>query len=188
MTSPTGPIPSPSRPGGGVPRCAPGAPSPSKGAFTLLELIAVLVLISTALAIAAPSLRGFVHGRKTANAAAKLLSLTHLARSRSAARGCVYRLNVDADQGVYGLTVQQGGAFVEPADGYGRVYELPTGVTARLDVDAIGDDPWIQFYPDGRCDPATIELTGGQGDVLLVTCPSPTERFRVLTPETSTTR
>ena len=187
MTSPTGPSPSPSRPRGGGVRGAPRAPRPSKGAFTLLELIAVLVLISTVLAIAAPSLRGFVHGRKTADAAAELLSLTHLARSRAAARGCIYRLNVDTERGLYGLTVQRGGAFVDLGDAYGRVHEVPKGVTVRLDR-AAGADAWVQFYPDGRCDPATIELIGGGGEVLLVTCPCPTERFRVVSPEASSLR
>lgn len=59
----------------------------ARGAFTLLELIAVLVLISTVLAAAAPSLRGFVRGRRTAEAAAKVLSLTHLGRSRAVSWG-----------------------------------------------------------------------------------------------------
>ena len=82
MTSPTGP-----------------SDRRATGAFTLLELIAVLVLISAVLAIAAPSLRGFVRGRQTAEAAAQMLSLTHLARSRAASQGCIHRLNVDTETG-----------------------------------------------------------------------------------------
>lgn len=160
-----------------------------RGAFTLLELIAVLVLISTVLAIAAPSLRGFVHGRQTADTALRMLSLTRLARSRSASLGCVHRLNVDAESGTYWLTMQRAGAFVEIQSAHGRKYHLPTGVSVTLDSPSAeeqgrGEDdvPHIQFYPDGRCDPATIELTGSQQDVLRVTCPSPAESFRVVSP------
>ena len=151
------------------------------GAFTLLELIAVLVLISTVLAIAAPSLRGFVHGRQTADAAAQILALTHLARSRAASGGCVHRLNVDSEAGTYWLTMQRAGAFVEIGRGHGRLYRVPKG--ASIAVDTLLDDgsvSYVQFYPDGRCDPATVELTGGRGDVLQVTCPSASQRFRIL--------
>lgn len=154
------------------------------GAFTLLELIAVLVLISTILAIAAPSLRGFVHGRQTADAAAQVLSLTHLARSRAASRGCVHRLNLDAETGAYWLTMQRAGAFVEIDSSHGRRFHLPVGVSVGLDLPSSAESlRYVQFYPDGRCDPATIELTGGEGDVFHVTCPSASERFRVVSPK-----
>ena len=173
-------------------------PSPdrrTRGAFTLLELIAVLVLISTVLAIAAPSLRGFVHGRQTSDTAARILALTHLARSRAISRGSVHRLNIDAEARTYWLTAQEGGAFVELETDHGRVFELPVGVAIALDeatfqspvgsarpVESEEEVPYVQFYPDGRCDPVTIELIGVEGEVLRVVCPSATERFRVVSP------
>ena len=159
------------------------------GAFTLLELIFVLVLISTVLAIAAPSLRGFVRGRQTADAAAKVLSLMHLARSRAASQGCIHRLNFDAEAGTCWLTMQQAGTFVEIAGSHGRRFGLPAGVSVALGSSADAESRrCVQFYPDGRCDPATIELTGGAGDALNVTCPSPAEGFRVVVPEGGPTR
>ena len=164
----------------------PSSNRPPHGGFTLLELIAVLVLISTVLAIAAPSLRGFVHGRQTANVAARMLSLTHLARSRAVCRGAVHRLNIDTEAGTYWLTVQEAGAFVEIEGGYGRRHSLPMGLSVELDsLTAEEPEPYIQFYPDGRCDPATVELTDSEGDVLHVTCTTPSERFRVVTPARS---
>jgi Tfp pilus assembly protein FimT len=155
------------------------------GAFTLLELIAVLVLISTVLAIAAPSLRGFVHGRQTADTAARMLSLTRLARSRAVSWGCIHRLNIDAETSTYWLTMHRGGAFVEIEGDQGRQHRLPMGVSAALDVPlATKAEPlsYVQFYPDGRCDPVTIKLTGGEGEALYLTCPSPSERFRIVSP------
>jgi Tfp pilus assembly protein FimT len=161
----------------------PNADRRAAGAFTLLELIAVLVLISTVLAAAAPSLRRFARGRQTADAAAQILSLTHLARSQAATRGCVHRLNLDAEEGTYWLTVQHAGAFVEIDSSHGRHFRLPVGVSVALDsVSGAEPSSYVQFYPDGRCDQATIELTGGEGDVLHVTCPSPSERFRIVSP------
>jgi len=81
--------------------------------------------------------------------------------------------------------VQVGGAFVEMETGHGRRYELPAGVSVAVDeAESESEDSvwYVQFYPDGRCDPATIELAGSEGDVLHVTCPSPSERFRVVLP------
>jgi type II secretion system protein H len=153
------------------------------GGFTLLELIVVLVLISTVLAIAAPSLRGFAHGRQTADAAARILSLTHLARSRAISRGCVHRLNVDAQMGTYWLSMQQGGAFVEIEDDFGREFRLPGGVSVKVDSPSADEPvPYVEFHPDGRCEAATIQLTGGRGEILQVTCASPSERFRIVSP------
>jgi Tfp pilus assembly protein FimT len=154
------------------------------GAFTLLELIAVLVLVSTVLAIAAPSLRNFARGRQTADAAAKVLSLTRLARSRAASLGCVHRLNFDLEAGTYWLTKQEAGTFVEIDSNHGRHFRLPVGVSVVLDVQSDADPPtYIQFYPDGRCDVATVELAGGERDVYHVACPSASERFKIVSPD-----
>jgi len=144
----------------------------------------VLVLISTVLAIAAPSLRGFVRGRQTADAAAKVLALTHLARSRAVSWGCIHRLNFDAEAGTYWLTMQSAGAFVEIDGNHGQLFQLPAGVSLVLDSPS-GDEspPYVQFYPDGRCDPVTIELAGGERDVFQVTCPSASERFAIVSPK-----
>jgi len=158
----------------------------TRGGFTLLELIVVLVLLSTVLAIAAPSLRGFARGRQTSDTAARILALTRLARSRSASWGCPMRLNLDPDQREYWLTMQTGGVWVELEGDLGRRHELPVGVTMQLDLPWLDDRPdesYVQFHPDGRCDEATIQLTGGQGEVYQVTCPSPSERFRIIQPE-----
>ena len=171
--------------------------------FTLLELILVLLLISTVLAMAAPSLRGFARGRQTAEAASQLLAMTHWARSQAAAEGRLYRLNVDVQAGAYWLSRQRGGAFVELDGEYGRHFRLPDGVTVSLETPTGGsasnpaghpaghsangsaDDSaaYIQFHPNGRCDEAAIELRGRQGEVFRVTCDSATERFRIASPE-----
>jgi len=153
----------------------------------------VLVLISTILAIAAPSLRSFVHGRQTSDAAAHMLALTRLARSQAVALGCVYRLNIDTEEGTYWLTRQEVGAFVEIEGDQGRRHLLPVGVSVAVESPTAAESPtgagsptasesvWsIQFYPDGRSDVATIALASGEGEVLCVTCPSASERFRVV--------
>lgn len=153
-------------------------------AFTLLELVAVMLLVCTVLAMAAPSLSGFARGRRTADAAGNILALTNLARTRAVTEARLYRLNIDTDDASYYLTAQQEGAFVAMKEEHGRIFYLPDDVSVALDLpDGNVDEgrvSFVQFYPDGRSDEASIELAERDGGVFLVECPSPTERFRVV--------
>ena len=54
---------------------------PNHHAFTLLELVLVMVVICTVLAIAAPSMRGWNQGNKLKDAATEFIALTKLART-----------------------------------------------------------------------------------------------------------
>jgi len=143
-----------------------------------------MMVICTVLAMAAPSLRGFFASRQTADTASTLVALTQLARSQAIAEGTPYRLNLDAESGQYWLTMQEQGAFVQLTSDFGRIFQLPKGVQAELDVD--GADPdrdYITFFPDGRTEPAVIHLEGRQGDRANVQCDAPAESFRVVTPQ-----
>ncbi len=153
-------------------------------AFTLLELVAVMLLVCTVLAMAAPSLSGFARGRRTADAAGNILALTNLARIRAVTEARLYRLNIDTDEGSYYLTAQQEGIFAALAEEHGRIFYLPDDVSVEFDLPGgnvdEGQVSFIQFYPDGRSDEAAIELAERDGGVFLVECLSPTERFRVV--------
>lgn len=160
----------------------PAAQTSHTRGFTLLELIIVLVLISAVLALAAPSLRRFTRARETTDAASHLLALTHLARSQAVAQAHVWRLNIDPQTATYWLTVQRAGPFVEPQTEYGRLFRFPDGVSVTVEADGAADGtPYVQFYPDGRSDPATIDLTDPDGRAIRLACPSVSERFRIAT-------
>ena len=155
-----------------------------RGGFTLLELIVVLGLVGVLLALAAPSLHGFFASRQTADAAAQMLALTQLAGSRSAAQGCVYRLNIDPKTNTYWLTYQQGGTFVNLSCEFGRCFQLPEGTTMHIQCPSGNMPvPYIEFHPNGRTEEAMIELVGRQGEAYQVTCESVTEAFRIVTAE-----
>src|SRR5215208_972893 len=77
-------------------------------AFTLLELVLVMVIIATVLAMAAPSLRGWHKGSKMKDTAAEFISLTELARTRAVSSTVVHRLMVDSQNGRCFLAMQQG--------------------------------------------------------------------------------
>ena len=156
---------------------------PAIAGFTLLELILVMVIICTVLAMAAPSLRGFFASRQTADAAAQIVALTQWARSQAVAEGRTYRLNFDVEAGTYWLTSQEGGAFRPLQCEFGRVFSLPEGT--RIRWDGTSEDlshTRILFYPNGRTQETAVRLTGHQGEVVEIACPSPTEPFRVIMP------
>jgi prepilin-type N-terminal cleavage/methylation domain-containing protein len=174
--------------------------------FTLLELVLVMLLIAISLSVAAPSLRGFLSGSKSRDAATHLLSVMQWARGRAAAEARIYRLNISAQDGSYQVMVQQGEQFVESPSDFGQVFAIPDGMTmqfvrgmpqnplpgavqrppARAAASGVGD--FIDFHPDGRNDPASVRLADDQGSVYIIESPSPAEPFRILSREETSQR
>jgi prepilin-type N-terminal cleavage/methylation domain-containing protein len=64
-------------------------------AFTLVELIVVMTLLVTVIALASPSLAGFFRGRAVDAEARRFMSLTRLGQSRAAPEGVPMILWVD---------------------------------------------------------------------------------------------
>lgn len=150
---------------------------------TLLELIFVMVIICSVLAMAAPSLRGFFGSRKTSNAASQMLALMKKARSQAVAEGRVYRFNLDTDEGTYWLTARRGGVFEHLYCEFGRIFTLPDGTVACwLDESRKDAYDCIEFYPDATTEPTAMRLIGRQGEVVDLECPSATEFFRMRSP------
>ena len=164
---------------GGRNRCTSGV----RGA-TLLELIFVMVIICSVLAMAAPSLRGFFGSRKTSNAAWQMLALMKKAHSQAIAEGRVYRFNLDIHEGTYWLTAEEGGVFEHLYSEFGRVFTLPEGTVACW-VDDSRDDAceYIDFYPNATTEPTTVRLIDRRGKVVDLECPSATEFFRIRSPD-----
>jgi prepilin-type N-terminal cleavage/methylation domain-containing protein len=155
--------------------------------MTLLELILVMVILSTVLALAAPSLRGFFASRRIDDAAAQILVLTQWARSQAISEGVVYRLNFDTRDCTYWLTAQKAGAF-EPLDTeLGQVYTLPKDIELELeDIEQVDKDVFLAFSPYGTVTAGLIRLTDRSGRVLEVSCPSVTETFSIVEPRQTT--
>jgi len=148
--------------------------------FTLLELIMVMLIVCTVLAMAAPSLRGFFASRRTADAVEQIVALTMYAQSKAVTDGRVYRLNLDLDAGTYWLTAQADGGFQGLGSEFGRTFSFPQETRAGWeDSSDASVNGYIQFYPSGRVDPCTIQVENPQGRIFRISCLSPTERFTV---------
>ncbi len=149
--------------------------------FTLLELIVVMVILATVLALAGPSLRGFFGSRQLPDTAAHLLALTQLARSQAISEGIIYRLNFNTSQREYWLTAWKKGGFRELETSAGRKHTLPKDMVLELDnLAQSGQDMYVEFMPDGTATAGTIRLIERSGRTLEVACPTVTESYYII--------
>lgn len=151
-------------------------------AFTLVELILVMVIIATVLGITAPSLRGFFASHQTRDAAGRIVALAQYARTQAVAEGRAYRLNFDTSAGTYWLTAQEGAEFTALRSEFGRTFTLPDGTT--FDMTGTGEREMprqMEFTPGGSAPAARLRLLGRQDERVEIYCPAPTESFAVAT-------
>ena len=143
---------------------------PRRGAraFTLVELIVVMVLLLIVASMVAPRMSSFFRGRVLSGEAQRLLSLTHYARSRAVAEGVPILLWLDPSHSTDGLEVQTG--YVG-ADDRGTVYtadpSLAIEVPAVIDAPVSEQEderlgfpeglPAIRFTPDGFFDEISVQ-------------------------------
>jgi prepilin-type N-terminal cleavage/methylation domain-containing protein len=107
---------------------------PALRAFTLVELIVVMALLVTVMAVASPSLAGFFRGRAVDAEARRLMSLTRLGQSRAAGEGIPMILWVDLNQPSYGLEADS--SFVDEDT---KAVEYPLDSNVTLEIGATDD-------------------------------------------------
>ncbi len=137
----------------------------------------MMVIIGSVLGAAAPSLRGFFISRRTQDTAARIAALTRLARSCAVSEARVYRLVFAGGRTIF-VAASSGGTFERLQTSLGRPLQVPPEVGVELAVAgaAPGRD-YIDFFPDGRTEPATVRVTDIKGGVAQVTCRGPAELF-----------
>jgi type II secretion system protein H len=157
---------------------SPRSPGRGRRAFTLIELILVLVLLAITASLVAANMGSFFRGRALNFEARRLLSLTHYAQSRAVSEGVPVVLWINPADSTYGLTIQS--SFNDPdGDAHAVRYavdpnlrlETPQGETAstseqddeRLGLPTDGLAV-IRFMPDGFFDDSSIsKITIRQG-------------------------
>jgi type II secretion system protein H len=152
-------------------------------AFTLVELIVVLMLLAIMATFVATSMSSFFRGRALNSEARRMLSLTHYAQSRAVAEGVPVVLWLNPVASTYGLTVQA--SFNDPeGDAHAVQYTLdpnlaleipvtPTPAVSEEDDERLGiandGSIAIRFTPDGFFDessPGKIVIRQGAQDAL----------------------
>lgn len=127
------------------PQCVNGR-SAVRRAFTLIELILVMALLMTVVALVAPRLADFFRGRSLDNEARRLVTLTHYAQSRAVAEGVPMLVWLDEANGRYGLAARPG--FLETATDE-RAVEYALVEQLRLRV----GEPMVSVFGSQRVAP-----------------------------------
>jgi prepilin-type N-terminal cleavage/methylation domain-containing protein len=166
----------------------------SSRAFTLIELILVMAILTMAVSVTAPTLANFFRGRTLDSEARRLLAMTHSGQNRAVSEGIPIDLWVDPDNRMVGLDAEPS---FEPDDPRAVQFELDSG----LQIEAVKRStptplaasrsaglpastasvapvklthpalPTIRFLPDGtisETSPQKLRLTGRDGVSLWV--------------------
>ena len=135
-------------------------------AFTLVELLVVLVIVGTVAAVAAPALRFGARGGAR-DAAERLVALRDRARAVAVGRGVEARLSLDLTTGSYRLVTTP--ASGSPPD-TGRAGALALGGGTRLEG---GRDGWalVTFDALGRARGDRVSVVDERGHHDVVTDP-----------------
>jgi type II secretion system protein H len=143
----------------------------NRRAFTLVELILVMVLLVVAVSIVAPRMSGFVRGRALDSEARRLLATMHAGSERAVSEGMPMVLWLDEKQNGYGLEeetpAQAGDTQAEKfsSDENVQIAVLNAGASTTT----FKNLPAIRFLADGSVDensPQTVQLKSSAGDAL----------------------
>jgi prepilin-type N-terminal cleavage/methylation domain-containing protein len=140
-------------------------------AFTLVELILVMVLLVVAISIAAPKMSSFVRGRALDSEARRILAIAHEGQSRAVSEGMPMVLWIDDKNNGYGLEEETPGK-----DGDTKAENYTADENVQVAVMSLNGTattfknlPAIRFLADGTVDensPQIVKLTGSTGGEL----------------------
>ena len=162
-------------------------------AFTLIELMLVMAILTIAVSICAPALSHFFRGRSLDSQARMLLALTRHGQSRAVSEGLPMELWVDAKTFTIGLEAEPS---YDPVDPKAMEFSLENnlqieivnlGVKSSSTVGVAPSSsssptakvlsrhaslPRMRFMPDGSLDeesPMVLKLTSNEGDSMWLT-------------------
>jgi type II secretion system protein H len=152
-----------------------------RSAFTLLELVLVMLVITIAIAVVAPTLRGWSRGSHLRDTAEQIVTLTRLARTQAASTAQLHRVTIDPRNRRCVLSVQDGQQFNDFTSAMDGVVEIPDGVTVQMTDLQNAPREFVDFFPNGRIDTGRVRVSMDDGSEIVVECGTPTEGFRITT-------
>jgi prepilin-type N-terminal cleavage/methylation domain-containing protein len=143
-----------------------GNPGRVERAFTLVELIVVMVLLLIVASLVATQMSSFFRGRALSSEARRMLSLINHGQTRAVAQGVPVLLWIDPTTSSYGLELQGSHAHDDRPITYTAdpSLTLETPAVADQPVSEDGDETLglgenlssIRFNPDGFFDEASV--------------------------------
>jgi len=149
--------------------------------FTLLELVLVMIILCTVLAMAAPSLRGFFSSRQMHDMAEQIQLLIRYARIQAVSEARYYRLEFDLSRREYGLTVLTDSRYIPLEKSFGMRYTLPADVELQFEnVQNVEGKYVLQFDLQGHAKECRIRLCDSKNNRIDLICLSPVENFELV--------
>lgn len=181
------------------------APGRSRGAFTLVELMVVIVVIGVLSAMIIPEMTGTYEDALLRSTSRELLNAFSIASSRAVSLNQLHRVRLDTKTGRYVIEKRvretvQGDEFkpIDVSESDGRLdtrisiqvrkpEEVPEGAT-EVSAPRQGDEnrqsiEAISFYSDGTADATELLLRDRQGFRLALRINPITARVKILTLE-----
>lgn len=147
-------------------------------AFSLIELIAVMVILAVLMAMTVPALQGFGEHQEARTAAASILTSMKWARQKAVTDGIPYRVEFDMDERRFRPLRRVAFAYEPIAHHDARFVQWPDPVTVELDPAMTGE--WITFHPDGSSDHAIITVIGRRDTRLAIAKPNGKASFAIV--------
>ena len=153
----------------------------SQRGFTLLELILVMIILCTVLAMAAPSLRGFFSSRRINDMAEQLAIHARYAKIQAISQSLNYRLNYDPVRRAFWVSSVQSGGYARIENDFGNDIFLPSDVQIFFENVPIQSGLYfVEYDPQGFCRQCVIRFEDRKSNVLELVCSSPSEDFKVV--------
>jgi prepilin-type N-terminal cleavage/methylation domain-containing protein len=146
--------------------------------FTLLELILVMVILCTVLAMVSPSLRGFFSSRQINQVGEQILLLTRYTKTCSVSSGNYYRICFDLDKNTYWLSALTENEYVQLENTWGRSFVIPSDIHIRFqNVPQQGGRYYLEYNPQGYGRECKLRLEDSKDNRIVLTQDSPAEDF-----------
>jgi type II secretory pathway pseudopilin PulG len=132
-------------------------PPQTIAAFTLIELVLVMGLLGTLMALSAPSLSRSFHGRNLTQQAAQLLAATEYARSEAVSQGIPMNVWIAPDAAMFGVEAKSG---YEGTVSREKTWTLPPDIhfgSAPTASDGDGHTLMATYLPEGTLDDASVD-------------------------------
>ncbi len=154
----------------------------TQSAFTLLELLVVVSIISIALGLLTPLFRKTFLDLQLNSSAQEIVSLMRYAQERAIVENTVFRLNLDTENGSYWLTMEnpdkpEGNGLASYSQSHNSdtdVFSRLAGNLGRLNNIAEGlkietQENTVDFYLDGEAESFKIKITNPNNKGLVIT-------------------
>lgn len=149
--------------------------------FTLLELILVMIILCTVLAMAAPSLRGFFSSRQMYDLAEQIQTLARYGRIQAVSEARYFRLEFDVQQRLYGLAVLREGRYELLQKSFGMSYPLPADLDIEFEkFDYTSGMYLLTFNLQGHAKECRIRMRDSKNNRIDLVCRGPADNFELI--------